>query len=44
MAGLAPVLVLSPTVLKLWLNFLPLITRGIGGLNTLFQNTKQVQD
>jgi hypothetical protein len=44
MAGLASVIVLSPTVLKLGLNFLPLITRGMGGLNTLFQNVKQVQD
>jgi hypothetical protein len=43
MAGLSPMLVLSPTVLKPGLDFLPVKTRGKGGLNTLFHNAKQVQ-
>jgi hypothetical protein len=42
MAGLVPVLALSPAVLKPGLDFLPVKTRGQGGLNTLFQNAKKV--
>jgi hypothetical protein len=42
MAGLVPVLVLSPAVLKPMPDFLPVKTRGQDGVNTLFQNAKKV--
>jgi hypothetical protein len=43
MAGLAPLLGLSPPILLPLPDLLPVKTHGKGGLNTLLQNTKQVQ-
>jgi hypothetical protein len=39
---LLPSRVLSPAILKLWLDFLLVKTRGKGELNTLFQTAKQM--